>query len=263
MSRRTTSSAADTLDHLASTHELSHLRRFKRKFADSNEYWEASQYLLYGGWTELIRQYFYESPDWSDGDAFSPMLIFPGEELGARRIEPVPLTYSPNLTVGDLVLRTAWVRDLSPRLVYLNSDLDSRIERVLKFVRRETSIPFDISKPPSVVAIDQMLLDLEGDPENVNTMNDNHDRGLTLIKLIEKITGSEGKFGYFKGTIHPKQELRNLFVRIDLGETHSLVQILNAIAHYLDAAWEWGDDSQIHITPCPGCGTIASLLSRD
>ena len=51
---------------------LTHLQRFNSITLDVNTYWEASQCLLNGGWAALLRQYFYESPTHTDGDAYSP-----------------------------------------------------------------------------------------------------------------------------------------------------------------------------------------------
>ena len=71
------------------------------------------------------------------------LFIFPSDELGAQRIEPVPIVHSSGLTIGDLVLKTAWTRGLSPRLFYLESTSGTTTKRdtVIKFVHRHQFIP--------------------------------------------------------------------------------------------------------------------------
>ncbi|MDX8430892.1 MAG: hypothetical protein SNF33_03695 [Candidatus Algichlamydia australiensis] len=266
----------DLLSRLNSEGSLIHLNRFQKELT-TEEYWQASQFFLHGGWSEVIKQYFYESPERSSGDDYSPVVILPGDELGARRIEPLPLVYSEGITLSDMVLKTAWIRGLSPRLIYFNSGQQGRDpETVLKFIKRREPLPFNYSRPPELISIDRTLLSVDTAPKVLDTRNETNSRGKKLLEIISELTtpatdlppGSSepvpiGRFSYFHGKIFIEHELKHQFVRIRVEDTLSLVEILNAIAYYLDAVWEWIDD-KIFIGLHPGSGaTVHSWLSEE
>lgn len=234
------------------------LERFNRQLNNEDEYWQACQYLLHGGWGELIRQYFYQSPNWKDEEAFAPLIIMPGDELGASRIEPIPTSYEANLTIGDLLIRTAWARGLSPRLLTMNPSAND-YEMAIKFVPRHPSVPYQIGSPPSVDLISKMLLhpEVEEETQVIETPR----RGKMLQPLLEELKGREGKFSAFD--IEASDELKYLFVRLkEKLVSKSLVEILDILTHHLDAIWEWGNGGKIHIVPTPGSATVKALLGR-
>lgn len=208
-----------------------------------------TQAFLNSGWKEVITNHIFKHYNRTD----MPILVLPGDELSAQRIDSIPITYSSGLTLGEFLLKTAWIRNLSPRLIYFYPNgANGPTETILKFIEKPAFIPFSVSRPPNLLSVDRTLLSEESDPI---ILNKTEGQGVLLSKLIGEITIDQensppAPFKHFHDSILIPRGLRNIHVRLHL-ETKSFSEILDAITYYLNATWEWVNESKICIVPHP------------
>lgn len=235
----------------------SHLLKFTVEIKEDN-FVPILRGLKKEGWRDILSQSPFNGSHTRGESNFVPLIVFPGEELAATCIDPVPSAYSTGLTYGDLLIATAWMRGFSPRLVYFYPNGEKgRQETLLKFVRRAGPLPVIVKQRPSILSIDKTLL-LNTIP--VNTM-DKH--GSKLKDLIDnQVVKEKTQFPDFKGKIiiHPDLQEQNVLMNI---ATCSLAEILDAICYCVDAMWDWIDADVIYIAPRLSSGGAAPYFWPD
>ena len=174
-------------------------------------------------------------------------------------VKPVTVTgpandgdgYQIPFTFGELLIDFAWMAGYTPRLYDrpANPASDDGLISVLAFVPFPE--PIAASTP---VSIDVLRLSARVGP--VTTPNGNRPRGLPLRKWIEDIEASYG--------VQVRAEASMLDQPIVLGfpGAVSLAYVLDAIATYLNATWDWSEDAAILRSRCICSGCDDRLASR-
>lgn len=236
---------------------LRHLERFNNPINKGEEFRNITNYFLYGGWPKIIEQFFYESPVRNDS-GYSPALVFPGSELAAHRIDPYPIIY-PNdsaLKLGDMILQTAWIRGLSPRLYFYypagpaDANREDRINKqitVIRFIEKSKHMPLPAPTAPGIEFVDHSLLQWCAPEILINTNENDVSRGIPLSDFKTEYLDAN----FPEIVIEIKPELRPQLINMEITSS-SLAEILDAVAYCLDATWDWVDKNKIYIAPVPG-----------